>query len=58
MYNFVGKLMGLALRTGNLLNMDLPSLVWKHLVGETVTPRDVLAVDLLSFNIIGNVFSH
>jgi len=29
MYEFVGKLMGLAIRTKQLLNLNLPSMVWK-----------------------------
>lgn len=52
MYEFVGKLMGLAVRTKNVLDLDLPSIVWKALVSDTVTEEDVLAIDLLSFKIL------
>eukprot|EP00466_Bigelowiella_natans_P011582 jgi/Bigna1/55601/estExt_Genewise1Plus.C_650016 len=44
-YAFVGKLMGIAVRGSHMLNLDLPSLVWKPLVGDTVTMSDVKAVD-------------
>ena len=56
MYAFVGRLMGLALRTGSLLKLDLPSMVWKHLVNEVVTPQDVLSIDVLAFKIIRMCF--
>ena len=32
MFQFVGKLMGLAIRAKHILNLDLPSIVWKPLV--------------------------
>jgi len=47
-YAFVGKLMGVAIRGSHMLNLDLPSLVWKPLVGEPVTMGDVKAVDVIS----------
>lgn len=34
MFAFVGKLMGIAIRGRHVLNLDLPSLVWKPLVGQ------------------------
>jgi len=47
--------MGLAMRSGGLLNMNFPSLVWKHLVSQTVTHDDIRAVDLLSFQIVDDM---
>jgi len=47
MYEFVGILMGVALRTGETLNIDLPSLLWKQLLGEKVTLADLEAIDKL-----------
>jgi hypothetical protein len=32
MFTFFGRLIGIALHRRNLLNMDLPSVVWKALV--------------------------
>jgi HECT-domain (ubiquitin-transferase)/Regulator of chromosome condensation (RCC1) repeat/SPRY domain/Kelch motif len=55
MYEFVGKLMGLAIRSGNFLVLDLPSMVWKPLVGAQVTEEDVKAIDTLSFKILEQV---
>jgi len=52
MFEFVGKLMGLAMRTRSTLRLDFPSIVWKSLVNEKVTEDDVLAIDLLSFKIL------
>lgn len=46
MWEFLGLLVGIALRTGNPLDLDLPSLVWKRLSGEPVTIGDVAAIDM------------
>lgn len=37
--------MGLALRTANHLNLDLPSMVWKQILGVPVTFEDLDAID-------------
>jgi len=52
LFEFVGKLMGVAIRTGNLLNLNLPSIVWKYLVSDQITNDDILAIDSVAFNII------
>ena len=39
------RLMGMAVRTGVKLALDLPSIFWKPLVGEEVTRQDLEAVD-------------
>jgi len=52
MYEYLGKMMGLAIRTRELLALDLPSMVWKALIGDDITDSDVLAIDILSFKII------
>jgi hypothetical protein len=36
-YEFLGRLMGMAMRSGNLLALNFPSLLWKHLVSQPVT---------------------
>jgi len=41
MYAFVGKLMGMAIRGGHILNLDLPSMLWKPLVGDVVNVSDL-----------------
>lgn len=50
MYEFIGKLIGLSLRSRNLLGFHFPSIVWKPLVGQTVDLEDVQAVDVLALN--------
>eukprot|EP00466_Bigelowiella_natans_P014826 jgi/Bigna1/51607/estExt_Genewise1Plus.C_20019 len=55
MYEFLGKLMGLAIRTTSLLSLDLPSIVWKPLIGAEIEESDVVAIDRLSFKLIENM---
>jgi hypothetical protein len=45
MYAFVGKLMGIAVRGKHILNLDLPSIVWKQLVGAELSVRDLELID-------------
>ena len=52
MFSFVGKLMGIAIRGGHMLNLDLPSLVFRPLVGQPITRADLVAVDALSFDVL------
>jgi hypothetical protein len=49
-FEFVGKMMGLALRTRNLFAVQLPSVVWKALVGAPITLDDIANIDILSTN--------
>lgn len=42
---FLGQLMGMAVRTGTLLALDMTPMAWKPLVGEPVTRRDLQQVD-------------
>jgi len=50
MYEFVGRLMGVAVRTNNPLSLDLPSLLWKPLVGMDLELGDLTAVDEVCMN--------
>ena len=45
MFEFVGLLFGLCIRTGVRLPIDLPSFVWKPLVGDELTADDLFAID-------------
>jgi len=46
LYRFVGKLMGMAMRTGAFLPLSLPRLVWRQIAGESVVvPDDINAID-------------
>ena len=42
---FVGKAMGIAIRIGNPIPLNLPSLVWKQLVGQPVGREDLRMID-------------
>ena len=50
MFKFVGILMGVALRTNNTLELDLPSIVWKPLCGQQLEVADLTAIDQLCVN--------
>jgi len=50
MYQFVGKMMGVAIRGSNYLNVDFASVLWKPLVGETITKKDLSEIDTLFVN--------
>jgi len=52
MLEFFGRLMGLSVRTGALLTMDLPPIFWKRLVGQKVDLRDLQQVDVSAVNTI------
>ena len=55
MWTFIGKLMGVAIRGKFYLNIDLPSIVWKPLVGMECDRVDLQEIDSLCFNIIDKV---
>eukprot|EP00771_Trimastix_marina_P002473 gnl/Trimastix_PCT/3602.p1 GENE.gnl/Trimastix_PCT/3602~~gnl/Trimastix_PCT/3602.p1 ORF type:complete len:1627 (+),score=625.31 gnl/Trimastix_PCT/3602:442-4881(+) len=42
---FLGVMMGVAMRTDNLLNLTMPSYVWKQLVGQELTTADFNCID-------------
>jgi hypothetical protein len=48
MYEFVGALMGIALRTKAPLPIDVPSVVWKLLLDQRVDVSDLEAIDRLA----------
>merc|ERR1712224_958026 len=45
MWQFVGKLMGVALRINNPLPFNFPSIVWKLIVMQEVDRRDLRGID-------------
>ena len=47
MFEFVGRVIGVALRTGNQLNINLSSVFWKFMVDEQPDASDLRLVDLL-----------
>ncbi|CAF1253694.1 unnamed protein product [Rotaria sordida] len=51
-YQFIGQLMGMAIRKKHYLNIKFPNLLWKQLVGEDITMKDIETIDIQSFSII------
>ena len=49
MLRFLGQLMGIALRTGLPMKLNLSSFVWKKLVGQEVTVNDLKNFDLAAY---------
>ncbi|CAF3022399.1 unnamed protein product, partial [Rotaria sp. Silwood2] len=54
-YQFIGQLMGMAIRQKHYLNLKLPSLLWKQLVREQITMEDIENIDIQSFKIINEM---
>lgn len=55
MYEFLGALMGLAIRTKSFLNLDLPSMVWKQLIDIPLTRQDLDNIDRISINCLDKI---
>lgn len=49
LFNFLGKVIGVAIRTQNNLNLSLSPLTWKHLVIDPVLPVDLKSIDEICF---------
>ena len=56
-FEFVGKLMGIALRTKNPLALDLPSLVWKRLVFTVPSRSDIDLIDQMCCQVLDSVIN-
>jgi hypothetical protein len=54
LFEFLGKLFGLALRSGNLLNLNIAPIIWKYIVGEEILTQDILDIDILAFKVLDN----
>jgi hypothetical protein len=57
MFSFVGKLMGIAIRGSHVLNLDLPSMVWKPLVGQVLNRMDLKMIDTASWDMLEKIGS-
>ncbi len=49
MFRFLGILMGIAIRTGSPLSLNLAEPMWKLLTGSTLSTNDITEVLLLSY---------
>ena len=50
MLKFLGGLMGLAIRSKNYLDLNLPSIVWKQITQSTLDRKDLEYIDKCSIN--------
>lgn len=57
MYEFVGKLIGIALRTRNYIAFELAPIVWKLLIGAKPTLDDIKGIDEYQHTYLQNVRS-
>jgi hypothetical protein len=55
MLAFVGKLMGIAIRSKEYLALNIPSIIWKLIAGDTPTIEDLEAVDVSIVNSLKKV---
>eukprot|EP01035_Chromulina_nebulosa_P020273 gene20273-26318_t len=54
---FLGKLMGIAIRTNNYMDITLAPIVWKLIINDTITFDDVRLIDLYTVTNIENLRS-
>ncbi|CAD8078334.1 unnamed protein product [Paramecium sonneborni] len=52
LYEFLGVLMAIAIRTATHFSLDLPSIFWKQIVGEKITFDDIEQIDATMCNLI------
>jgi hypothetical protein len=55
LFNFFGRLIGIAIRSNVPMPLDFPSLFWKQLIGETPSREDLLSVDVTLLNFASQV---
>ena len=46
LFEYLGILMGVCVRTGAHLNLDLPQFVWKQLAGQKVSHEELIEIDI------------
>ena len=55
MFEFLGVLFGTSIRTKNFLSIDLPSIVWKGLIGQKANRQDLENIDRFSIQCLDNI---
>jgi len=50
MWEFIGALFGMSIRSGILLNLNLADTVWKQLTDEKLTNADLMRIDKKLFD--------
>lgn len=48
-FEFVGKLIGISIRTKNTLDLTFPSVIWKPLTGQRIERSDLEVIHNISF---------
>lgn len=54
-YQFLGVLMGICIRTGAKMILDLPKMVWKQLVGQKINIDDISEVESRFVSMVSQV---
>ncbi len=52
MFEFLGALIGMSVRSGILMSLNLPSFIWKQLTDEEITIRDLSGIDTMTVSIL------
>jgi hypothetical protein len=52
MFEFLGALIGMSVRSSILMSLNLPSFVWKQLTDEEITIDDLKEIDFMAVNIL------
>jgi len=55
MFAFMGKLMGISMRTKEYLALSMPSLIWKLLVGDHPSREDLESIDLFCMQSLDSI---
>lgn len=55
MYEFLGALIGMCVRSGILMNLSLPGFVWKQLTDEELNLNDLEEIDKIAVNFINTL---
>lgn len=55
MFEFFGALIGMSVRSGILMSLNLPSFFWKQLTGEELTIHDLSSIDTMTVQILDNL---
>lgn len=56
-YEFIGKLIGMCLKSDQILQLDLPSIFWKKLLDMPLRREDLLQVDAFCLNSLDSIIS-
>eukprot|EP00825_Cyclidium_porcatum_P007577 TRINITY_DN1379_c0_g1_i1.p1 TRINITY_DN1379_c0_g1~~TRINITY_DN1379_c0_g1_i1.p1 ORF type:complete len:1026 (-),score=224.44 TRINITY_DN1379_c0_g1_i1:172-3249(-) len=56
-FEFLGVLMGCSFRTGTFMQLDLPSIFWKQVIGQDVLLEDLLEIDCEFVNLMRYIYS-